>query len=227
MTISIDAWVEAAFDKDGANLAQLINGLPPSSMQSTAASLAQNSKLEMRVQALHLVSQDHSNGGAPELGRTIAIAGIRICERAYELHGPGTAETFLFGFRWFAIDAHRAYDRMGRRADQIAIVENALAWLKARDAEERCLVDLRFARIEALIELGRLEEAREGLREGHLAPRGIDHGKPGAGSVFALGARPLVIVVHQRNGGLSRGGGRDSGEQVRKPIFHMRLSPFA
>ena len=163
MTISIDVWVEAAFAPDGAKLVQLINGLPPSRMQLTAGSLVQNSTLETRVYALRLVSQDHSVGGDPELGVAIATVGIRFCERAYESHGPGAAGSFLFGVGQFAMDAHRAYDRMGRRADQFAVVENALTWLKARDAEERFLVDLRFARIEALIELGQLEEARKEL----------------------------------------------------------------
>jgi len=52
MAISIDVWVEAAFDADGAELARLINGLPPSRMQSMAGSLTQNSTLETRVYAL-------------------------------------------------------------------------------------------------------------------------------------------------------------------------------
>src|SRR5262245_47197477 len=163
MTISIDAWVEAAFDPDGAELARLINGLPPSRMQSAAGSLGRNSTLETRVYSLRSVSQDHSVGGAPELAAAIGLVGIGFCERAYELHGPGVASAFLFGVGRFAMDTHRAYERIGRRADQLAVIENALAWLKARDAEERFLVDLRFARIEALIELGRLEEAREEL----------------------------------------------------------------
>jgi tetratricopeptide (TPR) repeat protein len=163
MRISIDSWVEAALNADSTELAQLITGLPPSGTQSVAASLAQGSVLDSRVYALRSVSQDHSVGGDPELAAALATVGIRFCERSYELYGPGTANTFVFGVGQFAIDAHRAYDRMGRRVDQLAVVENALEWLKARDAEERHLADLRFARVEALIEQGRVEEAREGL----------------------------------------------------------------
>jgi hypothetical protein len=163
MTISIDSWVEVALATDSTELAHLITCLPPSRMQSVAASLARGSALESRVYALRLVSQDLSVGGDPALAAALATMGVRFCERAYERYGPGEADTFIFGVGQFAIDAHRAYDRMGRRDDQLAVVDNALEWLRARTVEERYSADLRFARIEALIELGRLEEAQQGL----------------------------------------------------------------
>lgn len=163
MTIPIDFWVDAALDANSIQLAQLIGGLPPSGTQALAASLAESSTLDSRVYALRSVSQDHSVGGNPELAAALATVGILFCERCYDLYGPGTANTFVFGVGQFAIDAHRAYDRMGRRTDQLAVVETTLEWLNTRYAEERYLADLRFARVEALIEIGRLEEARDAL----------------------------------------------------------------
>lgn len=163
MMISIDSWVEAALDTDSTELARLIAGLPRSGGQSEAASLARDSVLEQRVYALLAVANEHSAGGDPELAAALAISGIRFCEHSYALHGPGKMNTFLFGAGQFAMDAHRAYDRLGRRDEQLAVIENALEWLKARNAEERYLVDLRFARIEALFVRGRLEQAREYL----------------------------------------------------------------
>jgi hypothetical protein len=119
MTIPIESWVEVGLDADSTELARLITSLPPPAMQSVAASLAQGSALDSRVYALRSVSQEHSVGGDPELAAALATVGIRLCERSYALYGPGTANTFVFGVGQFAIDAHRAYDRMGRRADQL------------------------------------------------------------------------------------------------------------
>lgn len=183
MKISIDSWVDAALDADSAKLAQLIADLPPSGIQSMAASLAQGSALESRVYALRSVSQDHSVGGDPELAAALATVGIRFCKRSYALYGPGEADTFVFGVRQFAIDAHRAYDRMGRRDDQLNVVEDALEWLEAHGTEERHLTDLRFARVEALIEQGQLEEARKRL-DTEAAVGNIGH--------------PLFGLLHQR-----------------------------
>ncbi len=174
MKISIDSWLEAALDADSAKLAQLITELPPSGTQSMAASLAQGSDLESRVYALRAVSQDHSVGGDPDLAAMLATVGIRFCKRSFELYGSGTANTFVFGVSQFAMDAHRAYDRMGQRENQLAVVENALEWLKVRDAEERYLADLRIARLETLLEQGRLEEAREAL-DAEAAAGNTDH----------------------------------------------------
>lgn len=161
MTISINSWVEAALNTDSNELSRLITSLPLTVGQSEAASLAQDSELEPRVYAFLSVANEHAAGGDPELAAALATAGMRLCERAFSLHGPGKMNTFLFGVAQFGLSAHRACDRQGRRDEQLAVIESALAWLKARDAEERFLIDLRFAQIEALIERGRLEQARE------------------------------------------------------------------
>lgn len=185
MNFTIDLWVEAALNVDSTELARRIAdlpppvslplpdnlaftrqfvGLPPSAPpQVVAVSLAQRSSPEWRVYAIKLISHPHSIGGATELGLDLALVGIRFCKRSYELHGPGAMNSFVFGVAQFALDAHRAYDRLERRVDQLAVVEDALEWLKSRDAEEQYIIDLRFARVEALIALGRLEEAQMGL----------------------------------------------------------------
>jgi hypothetical protein len=163
MKIRVDSWVEAALDVDSVKLAKLISNLPPSDNRSMAVFLAQWSALESRVHALRSVSQEHAFGGDPELGAELADVGIRFCKRAYELYGPGAASAFVSGVRQFAIDAHRAHDRTDRRGDQRNVVEDAIEWLRTRGVGELHLTDLRFARIDALIELGDLEEARKGL----------------------------------------------------------------
>jgi hypothetical protein len=163
--ISIDTWVRSALEIDSAELAKLITSLPPSRRQPNAVSLAQESTLELRVMALILVSQDHSIGRYPELATLLASVGTRFCERCYAQYGSGTANRYVWGVGQFALHASQAYDRMGHRENQLAVVESALKWvnLNARDAEVYNLVDLRFARIEALIALGRLEESRKEL----------------------------------------------------------------
>jgi hypothetical protein len=163
MKIRVDSWVEAALDVDSVKLAKLISDLPPSDTRSMAAFLAQWSALESRVHALRSVSQEHAFSGDPELGAGLADVGIGFCKRAYELLGPGAAGTFLSGIRQFAVHAHRAHDRMDRREDQRSVVEDAIEWLRTRGVEALHLTDLRFARIESLIELGQLEKARESL----------------------------------------------------------------
>ena len=146
MSILINSWVETALDSNSTKFSELISGLPQSASQLNAASLAKSSGLEERVYALRSVSQDHSVGGVPELAALLATVGIRFCERAYELYGPGTANSFVFGVSHFEMDAHRAYGRMDRRIEQVSVVGDALKWLTAREADECDLVDLRFAR---------------------------------------------------------------------------------
>ncbi len=163
MIVSTDSWIEAALEEGSTKLAALIISLPPSSSQPTAATMAQTSSLESRVFALRLVSQDHSAGGDPEMAVELATVGISFCQRAFEQDGPGEADAFIFGVAQFSVDAHRAYDRLDRHTEQLAVLEEGLQWLTERGAEERNLIDLQFGRIEALIELGRLEEARDGL----------------------------------------------------------------
>lgn len=163
MEIDTGSWLKAALNAESSEFANMIRGLPSSSLQDTAALLADSGALDSRVYALRSVSQDISVGGDPALAVALATVGIQFCEHAFELYGPGTANTFLFGVEQFSIDAHRAYDRMGCNQEQLDVVENALTWLVSNHADEQRLTDLRFARIEALIELGQLEQAREGL----------------------------------------------------------------
>ncbi|MHC4946815.1 MAG: CHAT domain-containing protein [Planctomycetota bacterium] len=164
MNGSVDAWIEAASSDDRGALARLIASLPESVSQGASAGLAAGSaSVETRVYALRAVSQDHSVGGDPQTGVVIATAGMRFCMRCFEALGPGAADTYRFGVSQFAVDAHRAFDRMDAHEKQLAVVEEALRWLEARAADERHCTDLRFARIEALIELGELERARAAL----------------------------------------------------------------
>jgi hypothetical protein len=174
MKIRTDSWVEVALDGDSAGFAGLIASLPASEDRSMAAFLARWPALESRVYGLRAVSREHSDGGDPELGAALAEVGILFCRRSYELHGTGTASTFVSGVMQFALDAHRAHARMGRRAKHLEVLDDAIQWLRARGVREIHLDDLRFARIDALIGQGRLEEARESL-ESEAAAGNTDH----------------------------------------------------
>ncbi len=163
MDINNDEWLSAALDAESTQLATLISSLPHSSSQSVSASLAQGSALDSRVYALRSVSQDHSVGGNPKTAAMLATVGISFCKHCYKQYGPGTANTFVFGVGQFAMDAHRAYDRMDNHKEQVTVLENNITWLNAHEGAEHHLVDLRIALIEALITQGRLEEANEKL----------------------------------------------------------------
>jgi hypothetical protein len=73
------------------------------------------------------------------------------------------ANSFAFGVGQFASDAHQIYDRLNRHQEQVAIVDQAITWLQAIGAHPRDLTNLRFLRIEALIECGALEQASAAL----------------------------------------------------------------
>lgn len=161
--INTEFWIEAAFDRQANTLAALIARLPPSASQQQAIGLALNPDLESRVYALRLVSQEHAVGGEPQTALALALAGMQFCTGCYEQYGPGMANSFAFGVGQFASDAHRIYDRLSRHQEQVAIVDQAIAWLQAIGTHPRDLTDLRFLRIEALIECGALEQASAAL----------------------------------------------------------------
>lgn len=162
-TVDTDTWVEAALDSESGRLSELIASLPPSGIQVQAATLADTSALDTRVYALRAVSQEHSVGGDPQLAFALARAGMLFCMKSFESHGSGPADCFLFGVGQFAIDAQRACDRLDAHGDQLAVIEEALEWLATQQAGDEHVRDLRFARIEAQIELGSLEAARRSL----------------------------------------------------------------
>jgi len=159
----IDPWVEAALDRRTAALATLIGSLPRSHSQQQAIRLAASPELESRVYALRAVSQEHAVGGDPHMALVLALAGLQFCVRCYEQYGPGMANSFLFGVGQFASDAHRIYDRLDRHQEQVAIVDQAITWLQAKGVSPHDMADLRFLRIEALIEYGALEQASAAL----------------------------------------------------------------
>ncbi|WP_317930277.1 CHAT domain-containing protein [Halioxenophilus sp. WMMB6] len=175
MKIDIEEWLAAAFAADSQQFSELIAELPPSTSQSTAVQLAAGSPLDSRVYALRSVSQDHSVGGEPQLAIGLATLGLALCQQAFARYGPGVADTFPFGVAQFALDAQRAYDRAGRYREQLQVIEQALAWLQANHTEPKLQDDLIFARIEALISLGELEEASRSLAEQQQAGRAHHH----------------------------------------------------
>lgn len=175
MAVTTEVWINAALDVESRELARLIAQLPSSSAREQAVDLAGSTALDTRVYAMRAVSQDHSVGGDPQIAVPLATAGMRFCMHCADTYGPGTANSFIFGVGQFALDANRIYDRMDAHDQQLAIVEDALTWLQAHDVEEQYLVDLRFARIEGLIETGRLEDARAALDSEAAAGRHTHH----------------------------------------------------
>lgn len=172
--IIIEKWVEAAFDRRTTALSGLIAGLPPSNSQRQASSMAANPSLESRVYALCAVSQEHAIGGDPHAALSLALAGMRFCMRCFEQYGTGEADTFVFGVGQFAADVHRILDRLDRHPEQVAHINEAISWLQTNWASQKSITDLRFLRIEALIEFGALEDAQIALAE-EAAKGGENH----------------------------------------------------
>ncbi|MBS9405439.1 CHAT domain-containing protein [Halomonas sp. TRM85114] len=156
---AVDTWLEAALDRQGTALAALIAGLPISSSQQQAIQLAATPELESRVYALLMVAQEHAVGGEPQAALVLALAGMQFCMSCYDRYGPGMADSFVFGVGQFADAAQRTYDRLDRHQEQVTIIDQAIAWLQANGVSRQDMTDLRFLRIEALIECGSLEQA--------------------------------------------------------------------
>lgn len=160
--LNIVDWLNAALSPRN-ELSDLIAELPASVSQRQAISLATNSDMESRVYALRAVSQDHSVGGNPHIALVLAQAGMEFCKLCYDRCGPGVADSFTFGVEQFASDMHRIYDRLDRHQDQLVFLDDAIVWLNDHSVVPQKTTDLRFLRIEALIELGKLEEADKAL----------------------------------------------------------------
>ncbi|MGK7873199.1 MAG: CHAT domain-containing protein [Xenococcaceae cyanobacterium] len=160
-----DIWIEAALNLTSSGLADLLKKLPPSRMQKLAIEAASGNNLQMRVYGLTLVSQDHAVGGDPQIGLFLAKLGMRLCMQCFERQGSGPADTFVFGVSQFALNANRSWHRLDEHQQQLAVIDDTLAWLSQRKAKAVYSKDLKFARVGVLIELDRPEEAYEALND--------------------------------------------------------------
>jgi CHAT domain-containing protein/tetratricopeptide (TPR) repeat protein len=187
VTISIDTWVEAALNTDSAELALLMEGLPPSYHRADAVVRAQRPSLAWRISAFILVGGDHAYSDDLELSVSLNTAGIRLCKRATALRGPVIDDVdrdmyggiiCVAGIWSLAKNVDVVYARTGRFEDQIAVLKDALEWLEIHDLNKKyryiladSLAHARLNYADLLFAQGRLEEAQS---EWSAAPQGLD-----------------------------------------------------
>ena len=78
------------------------------------------------------------------------------------------------------------------------------------------------------------QDARETLRLAALPPIATHHRQPRASGIFPIRVHPLLVIVHQRDGGLRRRGGRLQGRARLSSIVgsvsassHLPASPLS
>jgi hypothetical protein len=139
-----------------------LKNLPPNGFKDQAAALFGSDNPGMVVVAVGLVIQDYCNGSNPEVGAELAAAAHeRSLEVSRTVPNHGLIPTTLSGL---ACSHLKALTLLGRSEEVLAAAKSYIEFYEKLGEHEN-LPTLKVLRIEALVNLKRLDDADEALRD--------------------------------------------------------------
>ncbi len=136
----------------------VLSVLPPSMTRDVALQLAASDEPSIAVVALDQVTADHVGSRDAETSLQLALACFQVCRRLFDLYGPGPAQVYVNTAGRSANFAVTALRGNGDYRAILDLLDEALPWLETAHHRSH-LTDLTVARIEAQLELGRLDDA--------------------------------------------------------------------
>ncbi len=136
----------------------VLAALPATMTRDVALQLAGSDELSIAVVALDQVTADHVGSRDSGTSLTLALACYQVCRQLFEQHGAGPAQVYV---NTAGRSAHFAVTALRSNGDYAAVLDllnEALPWLESARHRSH-LTDLLIARIEAHLELKKLEQA--------------------------------------------------------------------
>jgi hypothetical protein len=153
--------------KDGtlADRRALVSALPPEPMRDLAMSTLDSDKPVMLIAPLAFAAMRYCNGAAPEVGAELAKALHRLAVELFtQTTNHGLLPTTLSGL---ADSYVKACNMLGRSKDVVAFADEFVPFY-TRISETQNLPALKLGRVEALLNLNRLDEAAAALSDPEL-----------------------------------------------------------
>lgn len=141
-----------------AALTQFVQSCPDFPLRDQAAQLATTDMPAARSLALGMVGQGLSFGRAAALGAEVAVAAHALLREDFESYGPKVVLPFTLSRA--ASEALHALNLAGRYTDALAFADEVIPLY---DAEPENGPTIRVARITALYQLSRIDEAKEAI----------------------------------------------------------------
>jgi tetratricopeptide (TPR) repeat protein len=156
--------------RDGPDMARraFVDSCPFHPLRDGAAGLAASDDMLSRVLALGLLANAYCNGLACAIGAEIAVAGRTLGEEILEA-GAALQPTTLSSLAYWGVNALR---ELGRKDEALAFCERVLPLHEALDREDPNVHSLRIARVDILLDLGRVDHAEDALRRDARGVRG-------------------------------------------------------
>jgi tetratricopeptide (TPR) repeat protein len=140
----------------------LVRNMPPSSLLDVAIGLLDSDQPGMVVVALSGPIIGYCNGGEPAIGAELAKATHRYAVELFE--GTAVHGLLLTTLSGLAHNYVQASNLLGRSEDAVAFADQYIPFYE-RLGDDANLPSLKLARVEALMNLNRLDEAAEALED--------------------------------------------------------------